>query len=186
MTDGGNCTDEVKREFYRKALMAKIAHESAVATAKTKNGEYRNILKEAKKAGVDSDAITKTLAVRFHDQDELVLDLREHLKMLDLSGVVPGVVDKILSRLSVEEPTNNERHAMDLDRAYDAGVFAGREGHKRDANEHPAGSDAHVKWDAGWLSGQMAIASEMERPRRGRPRKVELTVVEETIPEVVV
>ena len=166
-----NVTDETEREFWRKALMAKIAHESAVATAKTKNGEYRNILKDAKKAGCDPHAIATALAARFQDEDVLVLSLREQLKMLDLGGVVPNIVEKILDRLHIEEPTNNERHAMDLDRAYDSGVFAGREGHKRDTNEHTEGSEAHVRWDAGWLHGQAAIASQMELPKRGRPRK---------------
>src|ERR1700722_9386342 len=80
-----NCTDETKREFYRKALMAKIGLEAAQATAKTKNAEYRNVLKDAKKAGCNSTAIADALAARFMDEDTLVLELREKLKMLDLS-----------------------------------------------------------------------------------------------------
>ena len=160
--DGGsNCTDETKRDYYRRALMAKIGLESAQAAAKTKNAEYRNVLKDAKKAGCNSTAIAETLAARFMDEDVLVLDLREKLKMLDLSGVVPGIVDKILDRLDIEEPTRNEAHQMSVDRAYDDGAFGGREGAPRDSNPHVPGSELRDTWDRGWLLGQAAIASEM-------------------------
>lgn len=162
-----NCTDETRREFYRKSLMAKIALESAQATAKKKNGEYRNVLKEAKKAGVNPEAIARTLAARFQDQDALVLQLREELKMLDLGGVVPNIIEKILDRLDIEEPTRNERAQMDQDQAFDAGAFAGREGHPRDTNDFPAGTEGHVQWDKGWLFGQAAIADEMAVPVSG-------------------
>jgi len=156
-----NCTDETRREHYRRALLAKIAHESALAAAKTKNAEYRNALKDAKKAGVDSDAIAFTLAQRFQDEDVLVIELREKLKMLDLAGVVPGVVDKILDRLDIMEPTRNEQAQITLDRAYDGGCFDGREGKPRDANPYQPGSEQHDAHDRGWLTGQNAIAAEM-------------------------
>jgi hypothetical protein len=156
-----NCTDETRREFYRKALLAKIALESAQAAAKTKNGEYRNVLKDAKKAGVDSNAITKTLAARFQDEEVLVLQLREELKMLDLGGVVPNVVDKILARIDIQEPTANEQHQTTLDRAYDEGALAGRSGDPRDSNQFNPGTDLHDSWDRGYLAGQRAIADEM-------------------------
>lgn len=156
-----NCTDETRRDFYRKALIAKIAHEAALAGAKTKNAEYRNVLKDAKKAGVDTAAITTVLADRFQDEDILVIQLREHLKMLDLAGVVPGIVDKILARLDIQEPTRNEREQITLDRAYDGGCFDGREGKPRDGNPYPAGSEQFDAHDRGWLIGQHAIAAEM-------------------------
>lgn len=156
-----NCTDETRREYWRAALLAKISLESAQAAAKTKNAEYRNVLKDAKKAGVNSKAITTTLAERFQDEDELVVELREHLKMLDLAGVVPKVVDKILARLDIQEATKNESAQISLDRAYDGGSFDGREGRPRDGNPYPAGSELYDAHDHGWLLGQAAIAAEM-------------------------
>jgi hypothetical protein len=160
--DGGsNCTDETKRDYYRRALIAKIGLESAQATAKTKNGEYRAVLKDAKKAGVDTDAITRSLALRFQDHDVLVVQIREELKMLDLSGVIPNIKQKLLARLDVEEPTRNEAHQMTVDRAYDDGAFSGREGAPRDSNPHRPGSELHDTWDRAWLLGQAAIAAEM-------------------------
>jgi hypothetical protein len=161
--DGGNtnCSDEVRRDYYRKCLMSKIGYEGALATAKTKLAEHRNNLKAAAKAGVDTDAITAALNDRFIDEDVLVLKLREKLKMLDLAGVVRGIIDKILARISVQEPTRNEAHQTSLDRAYDDGAFGGREGAPRDSNPHVPGSELRDTWDRGWLLGQAAIASEM-------------------------
>lgn len=156
-----NCSDETRREFYRKALMAKIGLEGAQATAKTKNAEYRNVLKDAKKAGCNSTAIAKALAARFLDEDTLVIELREELKMLDLSGVVPRIVDKILARLDIEEPTRNEQHQMTVDRAFDGGCFDGRSGMPRDANGFAPGTEQWDAWERGWLMGQAAIAAEM-------------------------
>jgi hypothetical protein len=156
-----NCTDETRRDFWRRCLLSKIAHESSVAAAKVKLAEHRNNLKDAKKAGVDSQAIAYALNARFADEDVLVVELRERLKMLDLAGVVPGIVDKILARLDVQEPTRNEREQITLDRAYDGGVHDGTDGKPRDGNPYPAGSDAYDAHDRGWLTGQRAIANEM-------------------------
>ena len=156
-----NCTDETRRDFYRKALIAKIAHEAALAGAKTKNAEYRNVLKEAKHHGVSSEAIAYALNNRREDEDTLVLQLREQLKMLDLNGVVPGIVDKILARLDIQEPTRNEREQITLDRAYDGGVHDGAGGKPRDGNPYPPGSEQYDAHDRGWLLAQRAIANEM-------------------------
>lgn len=167
--DGSNCTDETKRQFYREALIAKIGVESAQAAAKAKNGEYRAVLKAAKKAGVDPDAIVRTLALRMRDEEDLILQVREELKMLDLSGTVSNIRDKLLARLDVQEPTANEQQQISLDRAYDDGVFNGHSMAMRDTNPFNPGTELFDTWDRGYLigkaaiDGQAAIAAEMMR-----------------------
>lgn len=181
---GANCTDETKRSFYKEALVAKIGEESAKATHSKKLAEYRNVLKKADKAGVDTDAITATLAIRFSDPDEELIKLRERVKMLDLSGFLPGIKDRLFSRLDIEEATTNEDHTMSLARAHDLGCLAGRNGHSSSINHFQPGTEEHVHFHAGWLSGQRAIADEMaedgtpivhvqpEKRGRGRPKKL--------------
>src|ERR1700679_2181142 len=117
--NGSDCTDSTKRDWWRKSLVSKIALESAEKEAKSKRGEYRALLKDAKKAGVNVPALTRALAVRFDDEDELVVQLREELKMLDLSGKVPNIADKILARFDIEDPTQKEAEQIALDRAWD-------------------------------------------------------------------
>lgn len=156
-----NCPDSVKRDFYRQALVAKIAEESAKEAHSQKMGAYRALLKKADSAGVSTKAITNALACRFDDPELVLIEERERLKMLDLSGFLPGIRDKLLGRLDVEEVTRGEKYEMDLAAARDQGALAGRRGHRRDLNQHQPGTELHVAWIEGWLQGQRAIADEM-------------------------
>jgi ribosome modulation factor len=201
-----NCTDATRREAYLEALKAKIGVESAKAAMDKKVGEFRNILKKYKKLGVNTEAVTYALAVRMEDPDEVFIRERERLKLLDVSGFLPGIKDRLMERLDVEEATSNEDHTLNLARAHDLGAQSGRAGITRDANPYQAGSEHFVHWLQGWLSGQRAIADEMEqqaiaqggtakplpKAKRGRPptralvEDNEATVVladEETAPE---
>lgn len=159
---GSNCSDATKRDYYREALIKRIALESAQAAVKQKNGEYRATLGAAKKAGVSTTAIIHALNMRFNDPHEVLIEEREKLKMLDLSGLLPGIREKLLGRLDVEEATRNEEDEMDQARALDLGAQAGRTGEPRENNPYPAGSEEYVKWWSGWRSGQAAIAAEMQ------------------------
>jgi len=164
--EGSDCTDSTKREWWRKSLISKIALESAQKEAKSKNGEYRALLKDAKKAGVNIPALTRALAVRFDDEDALVVQLREELKMLDLSGKVRNIADKILARFDIEEPTQKEAEQIALDRAWDDGILAGQTGAVADDNTRVAGTHEYDAWERGrlWVDGQRAIAEEMAAP----------------------
>lgn len=160
---GGNCPDSVQRDFYRQALVARIGLEAAQATVRQKSGSYRSILGAAKKAGVNTAALTHALNVRFLDPDDVLRDERDKLKMLDLSGFLPGIREKLLGRgLEVEEATTNEAHETAMIIAVDRGTAAGAKGASRDANPYRAGTEYHVQWTEGWLAGQRAIADEME------------------------
>lgn len=167
--NGSNCSDETKRHAYREALILKIAVEAAQEVAKSKLGVYRAYLKEAGKQGVSTDAIAFALQCRFEDPDLVLIEQRERLKMLDLSGFLPGIRDKLMSRLDVQEPTANEEEESQVLIAYDRGHLAGRSGHSRDENPYPPGSLGHVKFVSGWLHGQRAIADEMVPEQGERP-----------------
>lgn len=189
--DNSSASDETKRGFYREALIAKIGEESAKEEHSRKLGLYRNILKRADKAGVDTDAITTVLKTRFDAIDspaELVRRKREELKMYELSGLIPGMFIKVSDGYLVQESTFNEQEADQILIAYDAGVVAGRKGHSTGDNLYDLGTLGHVKWLEGWKSGQAGIADEMapapaavaatngaagngEKPKgRGRPK----------------
>lgn len=158
---GANCTDETKRQAYREALVLKIAVESAQEVAKSKLGAYRAYLKEAGKRGVSTVAITNAIALRMEDPDLVLIEEREKLKMLDLSGFLPGIMDKLVDRYSVQEPTHNEEEENHILIAYDRGVFAGRKGHEKDGGPYTPGTLGHVKWIEGYNVGQRIIADEM-------------------------
>lgn len=177
---GGNCPDDVKRDWYRKSLIAKIAEQSAKAAHAKALGSYRNLLKQADKAGVSTTAIVFALARRFEDPDMVLIEEREKLKMLELSGLLPGIRDKLFARFDVAEATRNEDWQMQLVSARDQGALAGRKGHGRDLmDERWHGTELGVEWMLGWSEGQRAIADEMgavetAAPKsRGRPKLTE-------------
>lgn len=155
------CTDEMRRSAYREALILKIAVESAQEVAKSKLGAYRAYLKEAGKQGVSTEAITNAIAKRMDDPELVIIEEREKLKMLELSGFLPGIMEKLMDRYSVQEPTRAEEEENHVLIAYDRGVIAGRKGHERDGNPYAPGTLGHVKWLEGYNAGQRIIADEM-------------------------
>lgn len=155
------CTDDIKRQAYKEALILDIAVKSAQATAKSKLGAYRAYLKEAGKKGVSTESITNALKKRFNDPELVLIEEREKLKMLDLCGFLPGIRERLLERMDVQEPTAKEEEENQVLIAYDRGHFAGRSGHLRDTNPYEPGTLGHVKFVDGYLSGQRAIADEM-------------------------
>lgn len=158
---GSNCSDEVKRQAYREALLLKIAVDSAQEVLNSKRGEYRAYLKAAGKKGVDTKAITNMLAVRFDDADLILIEERERLRMYELSGFIPGIRAQLLDRLDIQEPTHKEEEENQVLIAYDRGHLAGRSGHLQDTNPYQPGTLGHVKFLDGWRAGQRAIADEM-------------------------
>lgn len=158
---GANCSDETKRQAYREALVLKIGVESAHEVYKSKQGSYRAYLKAAANKGVPTDAVTNMMKRRFDDPDLVLIEERERLKMYELSGFLPGVLEKISDRYDVQEATANEEEENQVLIAYDRGHLAGRSGHTRDTNPYPPGSLGHVKFTEGWIHGQRAIADEM-------------------------
>jgi ribosome modulation factor len=166
---GSNCSDDVKRQAYREALILKIAVESAQEVLNSKRGEYRAYLKAAGKKGVDTKSITNMLAMRFEDPDLILIEERERLKMYELSGFIPGIRAQLLDRLDIQEPTAREEEENQVLIAYDRGHLAGRSGHLRDTNPYQPGTLGHVKFLDGWTAGQRAIADEMA-PEGDEPR----------------
>lgn len=180
-----NVTDETKRSAYREALILKIAVESAQEVASQKMGAYRAFLKKQKGLGVSKEAITYALSKRFEDPDLVLIEEREKLKMMELSGFIPGLMGKLADRYSVEEPTFNEEEEMALLAAIDRGTAAGRNGISRDNNPYEPGTQGHVRWVEGYLTGQRIIADEMgevtPKRARGRPRLVPSAPTEEDV-----
>jgi ribosome modulation factor len=183
-TTGPNVTDVTKREAWRAALRLRIAYDSAKETADSKLGELRSYLKQVAKRGVDPKAITEAFKHRLDDRDVLVVQERERLKMLELSGLFPGLFDEIAGRYAVQEATHEEEEENQVLIAHDRGATAGRAGHSRDTNPYEPGTLGHAKFVEGYLAGQRAIADEMApevepapatepapKKARGRPKK---------------
>ena len=82
--------------------------EEAKAKYDKAHGVFRNILKKYDGMGVSKEAILYALSVRHEDLDEIVLSERDKLAMLELSGIVSLVKERILQRLAISEATTEE------------------------------------------------------------------------------
>lgn len=176
---GDNVTDETRREAYREMLIAKRAKDEAA-------GIYLAVAKKFKALGVNPKAVGAAIKKRAEDPEVVKAELREEIRILELTNF-PDIRTNLFGEPLSE--TEKSRHDMDLERATDAGHFAGAGSEKRDSNPHQPGSDFHVMWDEGFLEGEKALkaraaamgeragatskaSTTTAQPRtRGRPRR---------------
>ncbi len=90
LTMGGNVTDETIEEFGNKALTAKLEAEKKRDEAKTLDSMYRGVLKEAKKAGVDPDAIIWWLKARKRESEDLDREILWQNRIAKVMGLPIG------------------------------------------------------------------------------------------------
>jgi hypothetical protein len=181
-----NVTDQTRLDFYRKALKAKQESEAADREAKAARGVYRAVLKDAKKAGVSTDSITFALAARHIDGDELLIEQRERMRMLAISGVMPTIQTDLFEGVG-KKPDLSEEEAgkIAVDRAYDDGYFSGNNGVSRSLNKHFQGTEEFEAWERGWVAGQAKIITTLapkakvaRTPRKGKQTGEEMQAAE--------
>lgn len=167
-TIGGNVTAATKTSFLRQALRAKIGMESAQEVVRRKSGEYRQVLAAAKKAGVNTDALTHYLNVRLKDADEVFRTEYAKAEMLELSGFLPGLRERLSGEADTVTTLDYE-HETSLVIAIDRGTCAGMQGAERSDNPYEAGTMQFVRWVEGYMDGQRSIADEMAPANDERP-----------------
>lgn len=169
-----NTTPETFLDFYRRAGVAKRALESAQA-------EYRNVLKAAKKAGIDTKAMVAARALATSDEpDADRAHMQTLLRYTAYLGLPLGTQLALFDAPDLPEPARAEQADWD---AEDLGYRAGRGGADRGDNPYDAGSSAHVQWDGGWSKGQASIAQDMAegKPPRRKPRSARALVATQRI-----
>lgn len=168
---GSNVTDEVSRDYYKKALKTKQEVERTAEIAKAAIAEHRLVLKAAKAAGVDQEAITYALKVRHLDKDILIQAERSKARMLALSGVWPSIQEDFFNILTPPADLHNE---TTIDMAYDNGHQCGIKGENRSINPHHQGTEKWDAWDRGWLTGQGNNVEKLGSGRSKKPTKKDL------------
>jgi ribosome modulation factor len=167
---GSNVTDEVSRDYYKKALRTKQEVERTAEIAKTAVAEHRLVLKAAKAAGVSNKAIIYALSVRHLDKDVLIQNERAKARMLALSGVWPSIQEDFFNILTPPADLQNE---TTIDMAYDNGHQCGIKGENRSINPHHQGTEKWDAWDRGWLTGQGSNVEKIA-PKNKRPSKKDI------------
>jgi uncharacterized protein (UPF0335 family) len=179
MAMGGNVTDETIEEFGNKALTAKLEAEKKRDEAKTLDSEYRGVLKDAKKAGVDPDAIIWWLKARKRETEDLEREILWQNRMAKVMGLPIGTqlgvdfetgetiattVDKAqMKRGRGKKPKlTNGNGAADPKAAYIMGYDIGKAGKspKRPGAAKLTG-EAAVEFQRGWQQGTKDAAKDL-------------------------
>lgn len=79
-----NVTDETLLQFGTQALSAKAELDDATQVKNAANGVYRNVLKQAKAAGIDPDVITRFIRERSKPQEQLDMFQQEYQRFRDI------------------------------------------------------------------------------------------------------
>lgn len=150
-----NVSDATIQEFYDKALNAKVEHEEALKEAKSKNGMFRAVLKDAKRVGVPTSMLLWRLAQRHRTPDEIDRETKERNRIARLTNLPVGTQLGLLDDgTTVATAIDNDHQAdqqgdADID-ARQAGYNAGRAGKTLSSNPHMEGSDEFDEFEAGW------------------------------------
>lgn len=159
-----NVTDETIKEFCDRALAAKIELEKAEEEAKSKRGIYRQVLKDAKKAGVDQDAIAWWLAARKREPDDIDRETRNRNRIARLMGLPIGTQLGLWDDgESVATKAENDRAGADAAGtkadAYADGLARGKAG--KPMGDHGYTGELEDEYERGWKDGQYQIVQSM-------------------------
>lgn len=154
-----NVSDETIREHCQRAARHFGELQTAREGVSVAMGTYRATLKEAKKAGVPTQAISWYLAARNRDPEDIDRETRERnriarvmalpigtqLGLFEDGSTVAGAVDQ--AQLDKGKPAGD---------AYNEGLLAGRDGKPLSANPFDSASDDFDEFERGWGDGTAA------------------------------
>jgi uncharacterized protein (UPF0335 family) len=174
---GSNVTDETIDEFCDKALAAKTDLEKIEEDARSQRGVYRAILKDAKKAGVDPDAITDWLKLRKKDPEDINRDFAWKNRIYRLRKLPVGTqlgvdfetgetiatqVDERQTRKGKGKGKGkNGKGEADPRAAYIMGYDAGKAGKSAKTTGKGITGDAAIEFQKGWSQGMKDAAKEL-------------------------
>jgi hypothetical protein len=187
-TPVGNVTEETRKEFYAKALAARLELDEAEKAAKSKRGAYRAVLKEAKKAGIDPLAITTVLAWRNREPEEVTFEIRQINWMAKAAGLPIGAQlglfdDKTTVATAVENEKAAEAAAAapaaaseeQKSEAYLKGYHALEDDKRTNIEDNPYDEqtepEQHAEWRRGFIARQSKTADELAEKAEARMPK---------------
>jgi hypothetical protein len=115
--------------------------------------------KRAKSAGIDTKAMLAVIRMRKQDPEEVAMHERNKLRYAGWEGMAHAQQIPLFGATDDQHPTEKAAREFALHRVEDDGRFAGRDGTKRDQNPNDPGSEAHSRWDTGWMATQAEFAA---------------------------
>lgn len=167
-----NVTDSTVQEFCSKALTAHGELETAREEMRSKQSAYRAVLKDAKKAGVETDSITWWIHARKREPGDIDRETRARnrvAKLMNLPiGTQLGLFEDCKTVATAIEDDQRDRGVEKLpDDAYNEGLIAGTDGKPITVNPYPLESAAFDQFEKGWGAGQYANVQAMGKNGAG-------------------
>jgi ribosome modulation factor len=164
-------SDALILDYARNIIRKDNEIEEVQASLKSLVGQRRSQVKAAKKAGVPTDALLRAIAQRHKDQDEVIRDEREWVRMRSLLGMPVEQIELFPNDLAFRPVDDEERDKQLAFGAEQLGYVSGKNGNLVDNNPfHQSDeSEQYVAWVNGWRRGQAFLAKGLTSPSvRGR------------------
>ena len=149
MGEGTNVTDDTRIEYLRRATVAR-------QDAETYHAIYRNVLKAAKKAGLNTKEMVRAMGDKRRDVDVVTTDIKDHIRFLSLLNM--PVTQTSMFEAAAPPVQEQDRGDQSAWFANQAGYLAGKAGRIVDECPHVPGSEEDQAWRRGWNRGQEHLA----------------------------
>lgn len=159
-------TDALIRDYARRALDKKRALNEKVYEAASFRGEYRSVLKSAKKVGINQDMLARVIADLERDHDDVKRDLQDYIRIAALMRMPTTQMDLFPGGdVTVDVPTeDDEKHSLWV--AHGEGYIAGANGHEIDKScKYLQGQETWISFRSGWHEGQTFLAKGFSQPK---------------------
>ncbi len=149
-----NLTPNTFLGLYREIATAQREIEAAT-------GRKRAILKRAKGAGVDLDALALMQRLANLEPEDAEMRLRNLVRYSHWADMQIGAQADLFGATDDQHPNDKARGEHLEFQADDAGYRAGYAGDAIDTNPHQAGTPVFDRWRQGWHNGQAALVAKM-------------------------
>lgn len=164
-----NCTDETYIEYAAKIRAAELDKQEADVVAKAATGVYRNVIKAAKNAGVDTDALLWGIKAGRRDELDVKREIAGRARVAALLQLPIGGSFGLFEEPPEVDPTLAAR--VKISNAKQLGTEAGRKLADREENPYEAGSEEYAAWDEAWMDGNQAAHKAKDKPKPVRAKK---------------
>lgn len=164
-----NCTDETYIEYAAKIRAAELDKQEADVVAKAATGVYRNVVKAAKNAGVDTEALLWGIKAGRRDEGDVKKEIAGRARVAALLQLPIGGSFGLFEEPHEVDPTLAAR--VKISNAKHDGMTAGRKLADREQNPHAAGTEEYAAWDEAWMDGNQAAHKAKDKPKPVRAAK---------------
>jgi hypothetical protein len=159
-------SDALILEYARNIIRKDVEIEETRDELKSLVGQRRSQVKAAKKAGIPTVALLRAIAQRHMDQDEIIANEREWVRMRALLGM-PVEQTELFPDIVASSLDDEERRKQAIFGIEQMGYLAGKSGQPIEDNpfHQSLESEQFTVWARHWHKGQARLARGLTPPK---------------------